>query len=268
MVVILSKLVSAFLLPPGVFVLFFGWLAWFLRPRRSGRGCFPFILAIVSGGGLYLVSTELVADFLIQPLEDRYPPFPAEIAADGRAGNPRIDAIVVLGGGTVAHSPEMGRDDLEGEALKRLLYALRIHRRFRSGPAAPPLVFSGGRVFDVGQDAEAAIMSRYAAEWGVDPGSILLELDSRTTWQNARNVSSRFRVQSIVLVTSAYHMSRAVWCFEGQGIEVVPAPTDYKVNRGVPYDFESFLPTLRGFEYFRRALHEYLGLFLYRMVYR
>jgi len=59
-----------------------------------------------------------------------------------------------------------------------------------------------------------------------------------------------------------------VWCFTRQGVEVIPAPTDYKVNRGVPYDLESFLPTLESFQNARRALHEYLGSFLYGVAYR
>lgn len=184
-------------------------------------------------------------------------------------GESPVDAVVVLGGGTVARSPERGTDDVREEALKRLLFGIQIYRRVNKLQTAQLfLILSGGRVFDVGQDAEAAIMSRYAIEWGVDPGSILLDPDSRTTWQNARNVASRFHPRKILLVTSAYHMPRAAWCFTQQGVEVVPAPTDYKVNRGVPYDLESFLPTLNGFQQARKALHEYLGAFLYRVVYR
>lgn len=180
-----------------------------------------------------------------------------------------VDAVVVLGGGTVSRSPERASDDVREESLKRLLYGVRIYREVkRDWTPKLLLILSGGKVFDVGQETEAAIMGRYAAEWGVEPGSILLEPDSRTTWQNALHVATRFRPRRILLVTSAYHMPRAVWCFTRQGIEVIPAPTDYKADRGVPYDLESFLPTPDGFQNARRALREYLGSLQYGIVYR
>ena len=309
--VILSKFVSAFLLPPGLFVVLLGVLAWFLRPQaretRGGKARERSVESLArsfkgSGGGFvlacggaalcYLLSIEPVADLLLKPLEDRYPALPAQgvekcaqkaegagrvkegIAQESKESGAlkewrHLDAVVVLGGGTVSGSPEKGSDDLRAEPLKRLLYGVRIYREVKKDRTSKTyLILSGGRVFDVGQEAEAVIMGRYASEWDVEPGSILLEPDSRTTWQNARNVATRFRPRKIILVTSAYHMPRAMWCFTRQGVEVIPAPTDYKANRGVPYDLESFLPTLEGFQNVRRALHEYLGSFLYGVSYR
>ncbi len=299
MSVILSKLVSAFLLPPGVFILLFAWLGWLLRPNtlrrvrrveirsyapqsldeehslKKGRHSnsngrkLPFYLACTAAVLLYLFSIEPVSDLLLKPLEDRYPPLHYQEGEGTSGGLSLIDAVVVLGGGTVARSPEKGSDDLREESLKRLLYGIRIYREMGKVQSTPPLlILSGGRVFDGGQEAEATIMGRYAGVWGVDPGSIRVDPDSRTTWENARYVASRFHPRKVLLVTSAYHMPRAVWCFSRQGIEVIPAPTDYKVNRGIPYDLESFLPTLHGFQHVRKALHEYLGSFLYGVVYR
>jgi len=287
--VILSKFVAAFLLPPGFFVVLLGVLGLLSRPQGTPHGSvlstkrklssrLPFLLAWGGAVLLYLLSIEPVADVLLKPLEDRYPALPAQgiekrvqVWEGARAlkEGGEVDAVVVLGGGTVSRSPEKGADDIRAEPLKRLLYGVRIYREVTKNRTLKPyLILSGGRVFDVGQEAEAAIMGRYASEWGVEPGSILLETDSRTTWQNARNVVARFRPRKIILVTSAYHMPRAVWCFTRQGVEVIPAPTDYKVNRGVPYDLESFLPTLESFQNARRALHEYLGSFLYGVAYR
>ncbi len=271
MIVVLSKLISAFLLPPGIFVLLFGWLAWLLRPQPTqpspkGKGKLPFFLAFTGASLLYLLSTEPVSDLLLKPLEDRYSSLPSQGVE--RVIKVGIDAVVVLGGGTVTRSPEKGSDDLREESLKRTLFGVRIYQEVPAVQRAQTfLIFSGGRVFDVGQEAEATIMARYALEWGVDPKVILLDPESRTTWQNARQVVSRFHPQRILLVTSAYHMPRAVFCFSRLGVEVIAAPTDYKVNRGVPYDLESFLPTLNGFQKSRKALHEYLGLFLYWIAY-
>ncbi|MCX7788532.1 MAG: YdcF family protein [Spirochaetes bacterium] len=274
MIVILSKLISAFLLPPGVFVLLFGWVAWLLRPRPTqptvkGPQKLPFLLSCGGAAFLYLLSTEPVSDVLLKPLEDRYTPLPAGGVEQVLTKGAFVDAVVILGGGTVTQSPEKGLDDLREEPLKRLQFGVRIYREVKKVQRLQPfLILTGGRVFDVGQEAEASLMVRYALEWGVDPGSILLDPDSRTTWQNAQNVASQFHPRRILLVTSAYHMPRAVWCFSRQGVEVVPVPTDYKVNRGVAYDLESYLPTLNGFQHSRKALHEYLGAILYRVVYR
>jgi uncharacterized SAM-binding protein YcdF (DUF218 family) len=73
-------------------------------------------------------------------------------------------------------------------------------------------------------------------------------------------------VNRIVLVTSAWHMPRSVWCFESHGFEVIPAPVDYLTEQEA-YDLRSYLPRWTTLSDSGQALHEYLGLLWYRLRY-
>jgi uncharacterized SAM-binding protein YcdF (DUF218 family) len=209
---------------------------------------------------LYLLAIEPFQDLLLRPLEDWYPPVDTELREqfDG------ADALVILGGGTIQGSPEAGehRDSLSATALKRLVYGFSLKDLF-----AGDYVLTGGKVFDHGQEAEAVVAARVLRALGLAPERILTEPESRNTWQNARNVAERFRYQKVILVTSAYHLPRSVFCFEKNGITVIPAPTDYYSHRNKGYDLFSFLPSMGAFFGTWIALHEYVGLVQYSLVY-
>jgi uncharacterized SAM-binding protein YcdF (DUF218 family) len=223
-----------------------------LRYLLGGLGVFCYLLAI-----------EPVQDLLLSPLEDRYPP----LAVDARSKEQLdgVDALVILGGGTVQGSPEAGegRDSLAPAALKRLVYGFSLKEIFTGD-----YVLAGGKVFDYGQEAEAQVAAELLRSLGLDPERIVTETESRNTWQNARNVAEDFGYHKIILVTSAYHIPRSVFCFEKNGIAVIPAPTDYYVNRNKQYDLFSFLPSMSAFWGTWIALHEYMGLLQYWLVYR
>ena len=70
----------------------------------------------------------------------------------------------------------------------------------------------------------------------------------------------------MVLVTSAWHMPRSLWCFRQQGMQVVPAPTDY-LTMLHPRDSRSLLPDAGVLSDSAQALHEYIGLFWYHLRY-
>jgi uncharacterized SAM-binding protein YcdF (DUF218 family) len=250
------KILTALILPPGCIIL--GMLILGFIPRCRGS-----IRWILRGMGVlcYLLAIEPIQDLILHPLEDRYPPLPVEtdLPRDGAA-----EALVILGGGTIQGSPEAGeyRDSLSASALKRLVYGFNLKNRFTGA-----YVLTGGKVFDYGQEAEAAVAAGILSLLGLEPKRILTETESRNTWQNARNVAERFGYQKVILVTSAYHMPRSVFCFEKNGIMVIPAPTDYYSNRNKSYDLFSFLPSMDAFFGTWIALHEYLGLVYYRLVY-
>ena len=72
-------------------------------------------------------------------------------------------------------------------------------------------------------------------------------------------LSSR-RIRRVVLVTQAFHMPRARQLFEAAGLEVIPAPTDFKGPGDGPLAFYDFLPQARAMQTSYYALHEWLGL--------
>jgi uncharacterized SAM-binding protein YcdF (DUF218 family) len=93
---------------------------------------------------------------------------------------------------------------------------------------------------------------------------------SRTTWENATLSAPLLRaagVRCIVLVTQAWHMPRARWCFERQGFAVVPAPMGFL---GVPNarPWGGWLPEAPAVWRSGQLLNEAFGQLLYPLVYR
>jgi len=115
-----------------------------------------------------------------------------------------------------------------------------------------------GKDIESEADAARAFIARYDASGGAGVAASYDDL-SRTTRENARFAARLSGSPSVILVTSAYHMPRAVLSFRKEGVSVLPAPTDYKANRS-PYTIADFLPTSEAFANSYKALHEYLGL--------
>jgi uncharacterized SAM-binding protein YcdF (DUF218 family) len=118
-------------------------------------------------------------------------------------------------------------------------------------------------------------MAALMALMGVPREALLLEGRSRNTHENAvetLNILQARGVKRILLVTSAMHMPRAYRVFDGQSIEVLPAPTDYRVtdqdwgyylqiNPGVL--LLNLLPDTESLHLTTLAIKEYVGLATY-----
>ncbi|MEA3298610.1 MAG: YdcF family protein [Pseudomonadota bacterium] len=196
-----------------------GW-AWWLG-RRPVAAC----LALFAVSWLWLWSLPPVAGHLAASIEADHAPMPL-------AAIPHADAIVVLGG---AYSdsgldPDSGQEVEFGEAAERLWFAIRL---FRAGKA-PRILLSGGHDPDQGKFSEADAMAGVAADFAIAEGALLREGASRNTRENARfsaNLLRREGIDTIILVTSASHMRRALVHFSAEGLAVIPAPTDYQAPR-------------------------------------
>ena len=109
-------------------------------------------------------------------------------------------------------------------------------------------------------------MKDLLAVMGVPGEHVLLETDSRNTHDNAVNSAQLLKAQGmeqILLVTSAYHMRRSLALFEAQGLDVVPAPTDYQ-RLVAPQLLPAWLPTVSNLYQSTDALHEIVGYWAYR----
>jgi uncharacterized SAM-binding protein YcdF (DUF218 family) len=266
-VFVASKIATFALLPPGLFILLLvAALALGYRKKRKPA----LVLAGIAAFLMYALSSRVVSDLLILPLEDRYPPLASQAAfagSDGAGSGGFAEApVVVLGGGSVDRSPEEGmRASLCPEPEKRLVYGLKVARELKR-----PLIFSGGRTWqgsEIESEADAArtFIARYFVAGDAAKGVAVSYDDlSRTTRENARFAARLSDSPSVILVTSAYHMPRAVLSFRKEGLSVLPAPTDYKANRS-PYTIADFLPTSEAFANSYKALHEYLGLVGYSL---
>jgi uncharacterized SAM-binding protein YcdF (DUF218 family) len=244
----LKYVLVAFAVPPGVLVLLAGFLGvWFLRGKRRAAG----VAFLLFGALLWTFSVEPVSDRLIRGLESPY-----EQLAD-----PKGDVIVLLGGGAYERAPDLtGEGAPCGEMLGRLVTAVRLQKRLKV-----PVLVSGGNAFR-NKASEAPIVKRFLVDLGVPEDRIILEGESRDTRENANMSAAILRRAGYarpILVTSAFHMRRAVLFFERAGLSVTPFPTGFTTWTGMKHGPEDFLPSAPALYGSATAMREYLALLFY-----
>lgn len=241
-----TNFISAFLLPP-LNLLLLGGAGAFLCKRRPHLGRSLVILSLAS---LYVLSTPLCATYLLGLLE-RPPSRPFVLAQGG-------DAIVVLGAGTYFNAPEYGADTVSAMSLERLRYAARLQHA-----TAKPLLVTGGS--PAGGTAEGVLM-KAALEQDFRVPVRWAETASDNTRENAvfsASILKQSGVNTIYLVTHAWHMPRAQREFERSGLKVIPAATSFTSRREL--GAMDFLPGARGLLQSYFAMHEAIGLAWYSL---
>lgn len=144
-----------------------------------------------------------------------------------------------------------------------------IDRNHSHRPPAAELkiVFTGGvgelfGGFDAGADVR-----QYFVDAGISPDRIVVENTSRDTYENAiftRQALNPAPNDSWLLVTSAYHMPRAVGAFRQAGFNVSPFPVDFRTrDAGDMLKFPSSVAA--GLQRADLAVKEWLGLIAYRI---
>jgi uncharacterized SAM-binding protein YcdF (DUF218 family) len=244
----LSKALWLVLQPGNLLVLLLalGSLLLFTRWRGLGRA----LVGVVALLAL-VVAVLPVGDWLLAPLEDRFPPL-------ARLPD-KVDGVIMLGGAVSTRLTFARKQPTVNEHADRFLAFADLARRY---PAAKLVFSGGGPKLDNGafREADAA---REVMQWlGMDVGRVVFERESRNTYENV--IDSKALVHPAagevwLLVTSAFHMPRAVGLFRAQGWSVVPYTVDYLTGDGsddpaAGVDFEDHL---------RRAslaLKEWLGL--------
>ncbi|MBP1730557.1 MAG: hypothetical protein H6Q55_986 [Deltaproteobacteria bacterium] len=247
---LLKKVVTSLVLPPGILIPILLALILFVTKRLR---TFLFVILLL----VYVVSIEPTKELFLRPLENAYP-------LPSREQIQQADAIVVLGGGVLENAPDPdGPGVVSADSLARLYGAYRAHSAIKK-----PIIISAGQVF--GRQPEAEVSRRVLLKWGVAPQNVIVEIRSRDTAENAlytAEICQRKNWRKVVLVTSAYHMRRAVILFNRHLREIVPYPTDYKTARK-SYDFGSFLPGADNVADIAAATKEYIGIVFYKIASR
>jgi uncharacterized SAM-binding protein YcdF (DUF218 family) len=249
----LSKILGFFALPSNLLIVL-GLMGVALAVLRGGR----------AGGKLIVASLILLAIFgfsplanaLMLPLEQRFPPW------DASRGAPA--GIIVLGGAfdTIVSAT---RDDIPlTDAAERMTASAALARQY---PQAR-LIFTGGTgtlVYDGPTEGELA--RRFYASLGIPADRITIEEESRDTAENAvltKPLANPKPGERWLLVTSAYHMPRAIGAFRRVGFAVEAYPVDYR-TRGIE-DLARPFPSLgEGLRRGDTAMREWIGLLMYRL---
>lgn len=227
--VYLLKFGASWVLPPGIFIILLIVLTIYLIKIN-------FRVATLVGVGtiiFYFLCTGFVAEKFMGQLEKKYLP-PEQIETTG------ADVIVLLGGGAISDVQDVdGSGTLCASPASRLLTAVRIQKILKI-----PILISGGQVYgDSG--AEAIISERVLKSLGVPEEKILVETRSVNTTQNAIFSAEILREKNFthpIIVTSAFHMQRAVLNFSRQNVNVIPYPTDFTVPHKPVFHYTKLRP--------------------------
>jgi uncharacterized SAM-binding protein YcdF (DUF218 family) len=247
----LSKVLGFFAIPSNLVVGLglFGVLLTVIGFARFGRW-----LTVASVVALALMGLSPLGNALIIPLEQRFPVW------DAARGAP--DGIVILGG-AITPDVSKARDQVAlNEAAERLTAMADLARHY---PQAR-IVYSGGTGALVFRDGdEAAFAVRQLESFGIDRSRIIPEGRSRNTVENARfskSLANPKPGERWLLITSAYHMPRAIGVFRKAGFPVEAYPVDWR-TRGPADILRPFDTMGAGLRRTDTAVREWVGLLVY-----
>lgn len=258
MFLFLSKLLPIFVYPLGLSCLLtiVALVTLWKRPRWAAVAIAAALIVLLLG------SNSWVSYALVRSLESPNVP---------TAEFPNASAIVVLGGGIKPAIPPRPWVDVS-EAGDRVLYGAQLYKQGK----APVVIVSGGRIdWKGGGPPEAEDMAEILKALGVPESAILLEPNSLNTYENAVEVRKVLEANNIdkrvLLVTSATHMPRSRRVFQRQGMEPIPAPTDFIVSEQELAELSdswqstllNLLPDASRLEDTTRSLKEYIGMAIY-----
>ncbi|MBR0289962.1 MAG: YdcF family protein [Selenomonadaceae bacterium] len=227
--VYLLKFGASWILPPGIFIIFM--LVLVAKLFRINRKLSVSVLVVTLI--FYLLCTGFVAEKLMGWLEEMHMP-PAQVETSG------ADVIVLLGGGAISQVPDVdGVGALCASPANRLLTAVRLQKMLNV-----PILVSGGQVYS-DSGAEAEISARVLKSLGVPEDKIITETKSINTTQNARYSAKILRDNGFkkpLLVTSAFHMNRAMLNFNLQRFKPIAYPTDFTVAHNPTFHYTKLRP--------------------------
>jgi uncharacterized SAM-binding protein YcdF (DUF218 family) len=230
---ILKKVLLPFLLPPGIFIISLIFIGmWFLYKKKWKAG----IVTLMFGCFAWALSTAPVSDIMVKGLESEY----------RIPRNVKGDVIILLSG------PSKG-------PFTRIFTAVKLQKRLNI-----PIILPGVKVSKY-SDQKSSIVKHFLVQLGIPSEKIIEEYKSKDTFENVeftKEICVRLGFKNPILVTSAYHMKRAIMCFEKVNINVTPFPVSYIYRKDIPYEWDSYLPG--NFLTASIAIKEYLGIFFYK----
>lgn len=223
-------------------------------------------LVLLALAPLWVASSDLTARALWRAVE-------AEQERTLAADAPPADAVVVLSGRRRTAPGDAG---VRGwDTAERFLAGLELLRAER----APRIVFTGGWspwTPDAAPEGDVNRLDAHAL--GIAPARILTTERVRNTAEEAEAVApllsqpaandtgaAEGAAPHVLLVTSAYHMPRAVTLFERAGLRVTPFPVDFRQDAARRFTLVDLVPSARALAETETALRELYGRVVYRV---
>lgn len=215
--------------------------------RFAARTRVSRVLLICTAVLVYLSAIPLVGEALLWPLEAQYPPLTGDL--------PAVGYVVVLGSG---YAPRDGIPLTAALGADSLVRGVEGVRLARSLPGSRLVVSGAAR--GAGERPSAQGYAQLARAMGIPGEAIIVSDRPLDTDSEAREVQKLLHGSPFLLVTSAYHMPRAMLVMRRAGAHPIAAPTGQRAFGAPLISWGAFVPGPYGLLDTEHAIHEYLGL--------
>jgi len=248
---IISKILH-FLIAPLTWVFII--LLWAFLAKNKKQKQRLILISIIT---LYFFSNSFIVDEVYRMYEERDQKL-TELANN-------YDVVIILGGFvTYDNIQEMEKFRA---ASDRFLQGLKIYKLKK---AKKIMVVGGSGSISNPNTKEGPILAHYLQQIGVPLKDIIVESESKNTYQNAINSAKILRKLypngKFLLITSAFHMPRAKRCFKKIGLNIVPFSVDQYVGKRKFVFDHLFIPNVEALKKWEIIIHEWVGLISYKIV--
>ena len=178
--------------------------------------------------------------------------------------NNNIDGILILGAGIDEFMTYEHQQVILNDRIERITESAKLIKKF---PGAKILFSGGNGTFSKPKIKGSQLAKNFYKQMGVNTDRIIFEDKSRNTYENflfSKKFIGNTKEEKWLLITSAYHMKRAMGVAGKLNLDFIPYPVDFMLNKSFNWKFWYHkIYFLKNMEDFQLASHEYIGLIAY-----
>ena len=176
----------------------------------------------------------------------------------------KVDGLLILGGATNPFlSDEFNQINLNG-SVERLVESITLIKKYTEAK----IIFSGGSgSIKKPKMDHARIAKQFFMQIGLDTDKMIFENKSRNTYENvlySKNIAKPKKNEKWIVITSAFHMNRAIFIGEKNDWTLIPYAVDFTQPK--KFKFKPNLSLLNNLNQMQRGSHEWIGLMAYYLM--
>lgn len=239
----LHKILPA-LISPIMIILYLVIISFFLKKK------WPLIILFLI---IIILSSPIISRILITFLEKEYPPIALESL-------PKFDNVVILSG--IVRPILMSNQKIKfefNESVDRIITAIKLVKLGKT----KNIILTAGKMPWSSDVSKGIFLKKYLIENGIKPESIILTSHVYNTEQESEAILDIIDTNKIFgLVTSSFHMPRAVRIFEAKGHNIYPIPVDFKKTHS-KFTFLNLIPSSDALNNTSLFIREMIGRLYY-----
>jgi uncharacterized SAM-binding protein YcdF (DUF218 family) len=178
--------------------------------------------------------------------------------------NNDVDGILILGAGIDEFMTHEHQQVILNDRIERITESAKLIKKFSNAK----IIFSGGSGTLSKPEIKGSEIARaFYKQMGVNTDRIIFEDKSRNTYENfifSKQFIGNMKEEKWLLITSAYHMKRAMGVAKKLNLNLIPYPVDFMLSKN--FSWKSWyhrIYFLKNMKDFQLASHEYIGIIVY-----